>query len=42
MSEGEREGEREGASCISLCVYDEMIVSLCLCKRSGLLRDGVL
>ena len=26
--------------CLCVCVRDEMIVSLCLCKRSGLLRDG--
>ena len=27
-------------ACVRACVCDEMSVSLCLCKRSGLLRDG--
>ena len=27
-------------ACECVCVSGEMSVSLCLCKRSGLLRDG--
>ena len=29
-----------GGGGVRVCVCDEMRVSLCLCKRPGLLRDG--
>ena len=28
------------SGCVRVCVLDEMSLSLCLCKCSGLLQDG--